>query len=156
MSIWVWRHATGWEIRVRIPAGLKQRLDRLWEPTHPPIQWVRQFRPGGKAAGAEIKSRWSCTSAPAGCLHGMGSDIWSFYRRTGWNLVASRKMKVPVVNRISTIRPISSTYSERSFRPMKYEVKWLDNKYDSFILFGTRILNQRTTGIRCTQLKPRV
>ena len=155
ISIWVWRHATSWEIPVRIPAGLTQRLDRLWEPTHP-FQWVTQFCPGGKADGDEVKNRWSCTSAPPGCLEGMGRDSWAFYRRTGWNLVASRKMTMPVANRISTIRPVSSTYSESSFRRMKYEVKWLDNKYASYILFGTRILNQRTTGIRCTQLKPRV
>ena len=38
--------------------------------THPSIQ----FCSGDKADGAEVKSRWSGTFAPPGCLEGMGRD----------------------------------------------------------------------------------
>jgi hypothetical protein len=50
----VWRHCKCWDIRVRIPAGVTQHPDRLWEPTHPLIQWVTKFCPGGKADGARF------------------------------------------------------------------------------------------------------
>jgi hypothetical protein len=42
-----------------------------WSPGFPAREWNRIH---STAASAEIKSEWSCTSAPPVCLHGVNRD----------------------------------------------------------------------------------
>jgi hypothetical protein len=44
--------------------------------TQLPIQWVLEFFPRGKVAGAEVENDWSCASPPA-CLHGVDRETFS-------------------------------------------------------------------------------